>query len=141
LTVAGACGARRCVRHSPLRRDVARLEAVVEQRPLMRVARIGRVNKKGTGDHSFRPCPGAPMVASLAASPTRSKVRPHCGTASSHHYGRRQPERSPPYKIVAEQLENRAVAKQPVSAHLERELRSYLTCGILCFGFVWARCA
>ena len=38
-------------------------------------------------------------------------------------------------------LENRAVAEQPVSAHIERELRSYLTCGILCFGFGRARCA
>ncbi|MEX0687992.1 MAG: transposase zinc-binding domain-containing protein, partial [Pirellulales bacterium] len=38
-------------------------------------------------------------------------------------------------------LENRTVAEQPVSAHVERELRSYLTCGILCFGFGRARCA
>jgi hypothetical protein len=49
------------------------------------------------------------------------------------------------YKIVAEHLEGwletRAVAEHPVSAHIERELRSYLTCGILCFGFGRARCA
>jgi hypothetical protein len=49
------------------------------------------------------------------------------------------------YKIVSEHLEdwleNRAVAEHPVSAHVERELRSYLTCGILCFGFGRARCA
>jgi hypothetical protein len=38
-------------------------------------------------------------------------------------------------------LENRSVVEQPVSAHVERELRSYLTCGILCFGFGRARCA
>jgi hypothetical protein len=47
-------------------------------------------------------------------------------------------EKTPLYKIVAEHLEGwletRAVAEQPVSAHIERELRSYLTCGILCFG-------
>ena len=54
-------------------------------------------------------------------------------------------EKTPLYKIVAEHLEGwletRAVAEQPVSAHIERELRSYLTCGILCFGFGRARCA
>jgi len=48
------------------------------------------------------------------------------------------------YKIVSEHLEgwleNRSVAEHPVSVHVERELRSYLTCGILCFGFGWARC-
>ena len=84
------------------------------------------------------------MVAALAAPPTRSKVRPHCGTASSRRYERRRPERTPLYKVVAEHLEgwleNRSVAEQPVSAHVERELRSYLTCGILCFGFGRARC-
>jgi len=52
-------------------------------------------------------------------------------------------EKTPLYKIVAEHLEGwletRAVAEQPVSAHIERELRSYLICGILCFGFGRAR--
>ena len=85
------------------------------------------------------------MVAVLAASPTRSKVRPHVGTASSRRYERRRPEKTPLYKVVAEHLEGwletRAVAEHPVSAHVERELRSYLTCGILCFGFGRGRCA
>jgi hypothetical protein len=84
------------------------------------------------------------MVAVLTASPMRPKVRPHVGTASSRRYERRRPEKTPLYKIVAEHLEgwllNRAVAEHPVSAHVERELRSYLTCGILCFGFGRARC-
>ena len=84
------------------------------------------------------------MVAVLTASPTRPKVRPHVGTASSRRYERRRPEKTPLYNVVAEHLEgwleNRAVAEQPVSAHVERELRSYLTCGILCFGFGRARC-
>ena len=84
------------------------------------------------------------MVAVLTASPTRSKVRPHVGTASSRRYERRRPEKTPLYKIVSEHLEGWlkiwAVAEQPVSAHVERELRSYLTCGILCFGFGRARC-
>ena len=81
----------------------------------------------------------------MAAPPTRSKVRPHVGTASSRRYERRRPEKTPLYKIVSEHLEgwleNRAIAEHPVSAHVERELRSYLTCGILCFGFGRARCA
>ena len=85
------------------------------------------------------------MVAVLTASPTRSKVRPHCGTTSSRRYERRRPEKTPLYKVVAEHLEGwletRAVAEHPVSAHVERELRSYLTCGILCFGFGRGRCA
>jgi len=85
------------------------------------------------------------MVAVLTASPTRPKVRPHVGTASSRRYERRRPEKTPLYKIVSEHLEgwleNRAIAEHPVSAHVERELRSYLTCGILCFGFGRARCA
>ena len=78
------------------------------------------------------------------APSTRPKVRPHVGTASSRRYDRRRPEKTPLCKIVSEHLErwleNRAVAEHPVSAHVERELRSYLTCGILCFGFGRARC-
>ena len=85
-----------------------------------------------------------PQQRGPQASPTRSIVRPHVGTASSRRYERRRPEKTPLYKIVAEHLEgwleNRAVAEHPVSAHIERELRSYLTCGILCFGFGRARC-
>jgi len=50
-------------------------------------------------------CPGAPMVAVLTASPTRSKVRPHVGTASSRRSERRGPEKTPLYKAVAEHLE------------------------------------
>jgi len=84
------------------------------------------------------------MVAVLTASPTWPKVRPPVGTASSRRYERRRPEKTPLYKIVSEHLEgwleNQSVAEHPVSAHVERELRSYLTCGILCFGFGRARC-
>ena len=111
----------------------------------MRVARIRRVAAIVYVRPLLPSLPGAPMVAALAAPPTRSKVRPHCGTASSRRYERRRPEKTPLYKVVAEHLEgwleNRSVVEQPVSAHVERELRSYLTCGILCFGFGRARCA
>jgi len=47
-------------------------------------------------------------------------------------YGRTHPRPYPGAMMVAE---------QPVSSHVERELRAYLTCGILCFGFGRARCA
>ena len=83
------------------------------------------------------------MVAVLTASPTRPKVRPHVGTASSRRYEQRRPEKTPLSKIVSEHLEgwheNQSVTEHPVSAHVERELRPYLTCGILCFGFGRAR--
>jgi len=36
----------------------------------------------------------------LAPPPTRSKVRPHVGTASSRRYERRRPEKTPLYKVV-----------------------------------------
>ena len=72
--------------------------------------------------------------------------RPDCvADAVQSPPARRHGEFPPLYKVVAEHLEgwlqNRAVAEQPVSTHVERELRSYLTCGILCFGFGRARCA
>ena len=84
------------------------------------------------------------MVAVLTASPTRSKVRPHCGTTSSRRYERRRPEKTPLYKIVSENLESwlewREAAERPVPGHVEEELRGYLECGLLCFGFARALC-
>ena len=84
------------------------------------------------------------MVAALAAPPTRSKVRPHFGTASSRPYERRQPEKTPLHKIVSENLESwlewREAAERPVSGYVEDELRGYLECGLLCFGFARAVC-
>jgi len=37
-------------------------------------------------------------------------------------------------------LEWREAAERPVPAYVEDELRGYLQCGLLCFGFVRARC-
>jgi hypothetical protein len=95
-------------------------------------------------EHVSRACPGAPMVAVLKASPTRSKVRPHVGTASFRRYERRRPEKTPLHKIVSENLESwlawREAAERPVPGYVEDELRGYLECGQLCFGFARARC-
>jgi hypothetical protein len=43
VTAVGTCGARRSVRHRPPDRDIARIEAAVEQGALLRVARVGLV--------------------------------------------------------------------------------------------------
>ena len=67
------------------------------------------------------------MVAVLTASPTRSKVRPHCGTTSSRRYERRRPEKTPLYKIVSECLEgwlaDRSAREHPVAGSIEEEFR------------------
>jgi hypothetical protein len=62
-------------------------------------------------------------------------------------YRRRHPERTVLYRAVAENLETtlalcreEAVAEDPVPAYVERELRHYLRCGLLCYGFARARC-
>ena len=94
---------------------------------------------------SHRPRAGASMVAALAASPARTSVRRHCGTASSRRYERHRREKMPFYKVAAEHLEgwgeNRAFAERLFSAQVVGELRSYLSYGILCVGFGRARYA
>ncbi|MEX0689591.1 MAG: transposase zinc-binding domain-containing protein, partial [Pirellulales bacterium] len=60
------------------------------------------------------------------------------------HYTRRRPERTPLYGIVAGHLETwlaeRSLGDHPVATYVEEELRAYLRCGILSFGFARARC-
>jgi len=55
---------------------------------------------------------------------------------------RRQPEKTPLFRVVAEHLESwlewRFLHERPVPAHVEEEFREYLRCGILCFGFARA---
>jgi hypothetical protein len=50
----------------------------------------------------------------------------------------------PLHKIISENLESwlawRDRAERPVAAYVEEELRGYLECGILCFGFARAVC-
>jgi hypothetical protein len=59
-------------------------------------------------------------------------------------YARRRPERTALYTIITRHLETwlaaRNLGEHPVAEHVEEEFRSYLRCGILCFGFARARC-
>jgi hypothetical protein len=84
------------------------------------------------------------MIASAAAFPGRPRPRPHGGCAPSRRYERRRPEKTPLHKIVSENLESwrewREAAERPVPAYVEDELRGYLECGLLCFGFARAVC-
>jgi hypothetical protein len=62
----------------------------------------------------------------------------------ARRYERRRPEKTPLHEIVSENLESwlawRQAAERPVPGHVEEELRGYLECGILCFGFARALC-
>ena len=90
----------------------------------------------------------------VQAHPTRRKTRwstqpprPSVGT-HTQPYGRRRPETTTLHRIVREHLETYlALANESdpmgdgVPDHVEKEFRSYLTCGILAHGFARARCA
>jgi len=71
---------------------------------------------------------------------------PWAGPAA-RRYERRRPEKTPLHKIVSENLESwlewlewRDQAERPVPGYVEQELRGYLECGLLCFGFARALC-
>ncbi|MCU7836870.1 MAG: transposase zinc-binding domain-containing protein [gamma proteobacterium symbiont of Taylorina sp.] len=65
-----------------------------------------------------------------------------------HHspgiYQPRHPEKTVLYQIVLEDLETWIKETQDnggfVSSHIEKNFRSYLKCGLLCYGFARARC-
>ena len=84
------------------------------------------------------------MVAALCGFPARPRLRPHAGPAPRRRYERRRPEKTPLHKIISENLaswlEWRDEAERPVPGYVEEELRGYLECGILCFGFGRALC-
>jgi hypothetical protein len=84
------------------------------------------------------------MVAAVTGFPARIRRRPHGGPAASRRYERRRPEKTPLHKIVSENLESwlawREAAERPVPGYVEDELRGYLACGLLCFGFARAVC-
>ena len=77
---------------------------------------------------------GVVLVASRAAR-----------RAQPAQYTRRTPEVTPLYAVVRDELETylaRAHERERiVPRFVERELRAYLECGLLCHGFVRARCA
>jgi hypothetical protein len=88
----------------------------------------------------------------VAINPTSRAVRRDArpsiptpwATRPARRYERRRPEKTPPHRIVAENLERwlawREAAERPVPGYVEAELRGYLECGLLCFGFARARC-
>ena len=84
------------------------------------------------------------MVAAVTGFPARGRRRPHGGPAASRRYERRRPEKTPLHRIISENLESwlewREAAERPVPGYVEEELRGYLQCGLLCFGFARARC-
>ena len=59
-------------------------------------------------------------------------------------YSRRQPEKEPLYHILAEHLETflqqARTSEHRLPLHVEKEMRAYLECGVLAYGFVRARC-
>ena len=84
------------------------------------------------------------MVAAFCGFSARPRLRPHAGPAPRRRYERRRPEKTPLHKIISENLaswlEWRDEAERPVPGYVEEELRGYLECGILCFGFGRALC-
>src|SRR2546422_2834053 len=64
--------------------------------------------------------------------------------SASFEYTPRHPEESVLYQVVAEQLETLLARQQervrPVSLFVEREFRTYLTCGIAEHGFLRLHC-
>ena len=59
-------------------------------------------------------------------------------------YRRREPEKEPLYQILAGHLETflqqAGTAEHRLPLHVGKEMRAYLECGILAYGFVRARC-
>ena len=84
------------------------------------------------------------MVAAVTGFPARPRLRLHGGPAPSRRYERRRPEKTPLHKVVSENIESwlewREAAERPVPGYVEEDLRGYLECGILCFGFARAVC-
>jgi len=81
---------------------------------------------------------------------TRWSTLPSRPSSATHPqlYRRRRPETTTLHRVVREHLETYlALANEAdpmgngVPAHVEKELRSYLKCGILAHGFARARCA
>jgi hypothetical protein len=60
-------------------------------------------------------------------------------------YRRREPDKEPLYQVFAEHLESflqqaRTTEHGELPFHVEKEMRAYLECGVLAYGFVRARC-
>ena len=92
-----------------------------------------------------------PLHADTLADPNkllasvRSLLELGCSVATVLGARRRhRPEKTPLYKIISENLESwlqwREATERPVPAYVEDELRGYLECGLLCFGFARVVC-
>jgi hypothetical protein len=91
------------------------------------------------------------LVVVRICTPSRA-ARPDIGPSGrtpwagrpARRYERRRPEKTPLHKVAAENLEGwlvwRNAAERPVPGYVEEELRGYLECGILYFGFARALC-
>lgn len=86
----------------------------------------------------------SPTVVAICHQPARSPALPCTPHRRPEEYTRRRPERTPLYRIIAHHLETwlaeRSLREETVATHIEDELRGYLRCGILSFGFARARC-
>jgi hypothetical protein len=79
-------------------------------------------------------------VCPATLAPARVLGDPH--VSSGRSYARRKPEESDLYQIVQQELETflagASARERPVPRFVARELRAFLRCGILAYGFVRA---
>ena len=64
-------------------------------------------------------------------------------TLRAHEYRRREPEHTALYAVLQRELESflaRTAPEERLPAFIERELRAFLRCGILSFGFARVHC-
>jgi len=80
-------------------------------------------------------------------SAVQSYVSTATCSSAARVYRRRRPERTALYRLVQQHLETWLARRResdidgvPIPRHVERELRTYLECGILACGFARARC-
>lgn len=90
------------------------------------------------------------MALAMREGPERVEVwerRPGAALQPARRYRRREPERTLLHAVVREHLEpflaaarNRSTTGRGLPAHVERDLRAYVGCGILANGFARIRC-
>jgi len=84
------------------------------------------------------------MSLAACASPCDACPMGQSATAKEYSYRRRQPEETVLYKTLAANVETfiaeRETEGRPVPERVAKELRDYLKCGILQYGFVLTFC-
>ena len=84
------------------------------------------------------------MSFAAQAPPCNVYAMSQSDTAKQYTYRRRQPEETVLYKTVAAHVEtfiaDRETEGHPVPQRVAKELRNYLTCGILQYGFLRVLC-